>query len=75
MKIVRAIKKRDAKLCLDCDHIYSGRTCPVCASESAMNVSRMISGPSAHQFPFHGMTEIHDPAKLRPACPDVRFTA
>jgi len=74
MKIIRAVKRRDSKLCMDCDHIYSGRLCPVCASESAMPVSRMID-PIRHQFPFHSMTDIYDPAKLRPAYPDVRYSA
>lgn len=76
MKSFRAVKLKDSKLCMDCNHIYSGRTCPVCASESAMPISRMIN-PVAHQFPFHNMTVMPDPAKLRNiySDPEMRFSA
>ena len=51
MKMVRSVKLRDSKLCLDCETIYSGRACPTCASEASMPLARIVAGKSANRLP------------------------
>lgn len=36
---------RIARVCLDCEEVHDGQTCPVCASESFAFISRWISIP------------------------------
>ncbi len=38
----RRMDLREARLCLDCEEIYLGQQCPVCASESFAFVSRWV---------------------------------
>ena len=36
-----------ARLCLDCEEIHDGQTCPICSSESFAYISRWIPAPDA----------------------------
>ena len=38
----RKMKLKDAKLCLDCDELYTGAQCPVCASGWGVFVRRWL---------------------------------
>lgn len=42
---------RIARLCLDCEEIHDGQTCPVCGSESFAYISRWVPAPERRQKP------------------------
>lgn len=42
---------RVARLCLDCEEIHDGQTCPVCASESFAFISRWVPAPERRHRP------------------------
>jgi hypothetical protein len=40
-----------ARLCLDCQEVHEGQTCPVCGSESFAYISRWIPAPERRSKP------------------------
>jgi predicted nucleic acid-binding Zn-ribbon protein len=40
-----------ARLCLDCQEVHEGQTCPVCGSESFAYISRWIPAPERRAQP------------------------
>jgi len=40
-----------ARLCLDCQEVHDGQTCPVCGSESFAYISRWIPAPERRAKP------------------------
>ena len=40
-----------ARLCLDCQEVHEGQTCPVCGSESFAYISRWIPAPERREKP------------------------
>ena len=40
-----------ARLCLDCQEIHDGKTCPICSSESFAYISRWIPAPERRVQP------------------------
>ena len=42
---------RIARVCLDCEEIHDGQTCPVCASESFAFISRWVPAPERRHRP------------------------
>src|SRR5262245_11279966 len=42
---------RTARLCLDCEELHEGQTCPICASESFAFISRWVPSQQRQQRP------------------------
>lgn len=42
---------RTARLCLDCEEVHDGQTCPVCASETFVYLMRWVPVPERRQKP------------------------
>ena len=40
-----------ARLCLDCQEVHDGQTCPICSSESFAYISRWIPAPERRVTP------------------------
>lgn len=40
-----------ARLCLDCQEVHDGKTCPICGSESFAYISRWIPAPERRLKP------------------------
>src|SRR5688572_10723393 len=40
-----------ARLCLDCEEVHDGQTCPICSSESFAYISRWIPAPERRLKP------------------------
>jgi predicted nucleic acid-binding Zn-ribbon protein len=40
-----------ARLCLDCQEVHAGQTCPICGSESFAYISRWIPAPERRSKP------------------------
>jgi predicted nucleic acid-binding Zn-ribbon protein len=40
-----------ARLCLDCQEVHEGQTCPICGSESFAYISRWIPAPERRSKP------------------------
>jgi hypothetical protein len=40
-----------ARLCLDCQEVHDGQSCPVCLSESFAYLSRWVPAPERRQTP------------------------
>jgi len=40
---------RTARLCLDCEELHEGQTCPICASESFAFISRWVPSQQRQQ--------------------------
>ena len=66
MKTYRAMKAKDSKLCLDCEHIHTSRQCPICASESYIPAMKLFNPNQRTAYPFHDIDlSIYPPEKLR----------
>jgi hypothetical protein len=46
-----AMQLHTARLCLDCQEVHEGQTCPVCGSESFAYISRWIPAPERRSKP------------------------
>ena len=42
---------RVARVCLDCQEVHDGQTCPICASESFAYISRWVPAPERRILP------------------------
>ena len=63
---------RVARLCLDCEEIHDAQSCPLCASEAFVYLTRWVPAPDrrVHPKPFASTA----PKPSRPAAPVARKT-
>jgi hypothetical protein len=51
------VQLRVARVCLDCEEVHDGQTCPICASESFAYISRWVPVPERRIKPRPTLSE------------------